>query len=299
SRRAGRLQQIATLAAGPRAKFAVLLAVIGVVFLAGPLGGKVGDVEDNGPTAQMPRDAESTLVEEELPTFDADGVQPAAVVLARDGGLTAGDRAVINDLREDLTAYAADNAPPRLRISSDGAAATLVLGFDTLPDGWTDRFEQLRATVDDNVPDGLDAKVTGPVATTYDSISAFDGVDGRILGASILVVAVLLLVTYRSPVLWIIPLLSIGVAMVLSQAAIYLLGKHADLPVDGQSGGILPILVFGVGTDYALLLIARYREELHLHADRHTAMRRAIRRAGPAILASASTVVVGLSCLML
>jgi putative drug exporter of the RND superfamily len=290
---------IATLAAGPRAKFAVLLGVIGVLFLAGPLAGKVGDVEDNGPTSQLPRGAESTRVEEELPAFDADQVQTAAVVFARDGGLTGADRDAVAETRSDLAAYAVDGQVAEPRISDDGEAATLLLGMDTEPDGWFDRFEDVRAAVDANAPDGLETKVTGPAATIYDSVSVFDGVDGRILGASIVVVAILLLLTYRSPVLWLVPLLSIGVAMALSQAAIYLLGKHADLPVDGQSGGILPILVFGVGTDYALLLIARYREELHLYADRHAAMRRAIRRAGPAILASASTVVLGLSCLML
>jgi RND superfamily putative drug exporter len=289
----------AGVTAGRRSKFLVLLGTIGVLFLIGPLAGKVGDVEDNGPTAQMPRDAESTQVEEELPAFDADGVQTAAVVFVRDGGLTADDRDAIAQTRTDLSAFAADGQVSPPEGSDDGAAATLVLGIDTQDDDVFDRFEDLRAAVDANAPDGLEAKVTGPAATVYDSVSVFDGVDGRILGASVLVVAILLLLTYRSPVLWIVPLLGIGVAMMLAEASIYLLGKHADLPVDGQSGGILPILVFGVGTDYALLLIARYREELHLYDDRHVAMQRAIRRGAPAILASSATVVVGLGCLML
>lgn len=137
------------------------------------------------------------------------------------------------------------------------------------------------------------------MASFYDSVQVFDGIDTTILLASASIVALLLLLTYRSPVMWLLPLVSIGVAMTLSQAVIYLLAKHADLPVDGQSGGILPILVFGVGTDYALLLVARYREELHHHADRHRAMTLAMRRATPAIAASAATVVLGLSCLML
>jgi putative drug exporter of the RND superfamily len=299
TRRSRRFERLASIPANPRTKYVLLLAVIGVLFLLGPLAGKVGDVEDNGPTAQLPRGAESTSVEAELPAFDADGVQTAAVVFARDGGLTAADRMAVAETRADLTSYAADGQVPAPRLSGDGAAATLVLGIDTQDDHVFDRFEDLRAAVDANTPDGLEAKVTGPAAVTYDSVSVFDGVDGRILGASILVVALLLLLTYRSPVLWIVPLVSIGVAMVLSQAVIYLLGKHVDLPVDGQSGGILPILVFGVGTDYALLLIARYREELHRHVDRHAAMRAAIRRAGPAILASSATVVAGLSCLLL
>ncbi len=294
-----RFARLASLPGGRRSKFFVLLAVVGVLFLAGPLAGQVGDVEDNGPTSQLPSDAESTKVEEQLPAFDSDGVETAAVVYVRDGGLTTADRQAITETREALRDYAADNTVSPPDYSTDGEAATLVLGIDTNDDHVFDQFEELRSTVDDATPDGLDAKVTGPAARIYDSVSVFDGIDGRILGASVLVVAILLLLTYRSPVLWLIPLVSIAVAMVLAQAVIYLLGKHAGLPVDGQSGGILPILVFGVGTDYALLLIARYREELHQHADRHVAMRRAIRRAGPAILASSATVVLGLSCLLL
>ncbi|HYJ69504.1 MAG TPA: MMPL family transporter [Nocardioidaceae bacterium] len=299
TRRSRRFHSIASISSGPRAKFAFLLGTIGVLFLVGPLAGKVGDVEDNGPTAQLPRGAESTRVEEELPSFDADGVVSATVVYVRDGGLTAADRDAVATARTELAAYAADGRVSPSRFSDDGEAASLAFGIDTLADGDRTRFEEIRAIVDDQAPDGLDATVTGPAATRYDVIGAFDGVDGRILGASVLVVALLLLLIYRSPVLWLVPLVSIGVAMMLAEVAIYLLGKHAGLPVDGQSGGILPILVFGVGTDYALLLIARYREELHRQSDRHAAMRQAIRRAGPAILASSATVVLGLSCLML
>lgn len=114
-----------------------------------------------------------------------------------------------------------------------------------------------------------------------------------------LVVTALLLITYRSPVLWLFPLLSVGFAAVLTQASTYLLAEHASLPVDPQSAGVLMVLVFGVGTDYALLLIARYREELHRHEDRHLAMRIALTRSGPAVLASAGTIAVGLACLAL
>ncbi len=247
----------------------------------------------------LPRDAESTQVEEQLTAFDADGVQTATVVYVRTGGLTDADRHAIAESRAQLANFAADGTVSEPRVSPDGDAATLTVGIDIQDEDVFDRFDDLRTTIDRNSPDGLSAKVTGPMATLYDGVSAFDGIDGRILGASMLVVAILLLFMYRSPVLWLLPLLSIGVAMAVSQAAIYLLGKHAGLLVDGQSGGILPILVFGVGTDYALLLIARYREELHLYADRHAAMQRAIRRAAPAILASSATVVVGLGCLLL
>jgi RND superfamily putative drug exporter len=124
------------------------------------------------------------------------------------------------------------------------------------------------------------------------------GIDSTLLYATLAVVIVLLLLTYRSPVLWLLPILSAGVALTVAQAVIYLLTQHANLTVNGQSEGILVVLVIGASTDYALLLIARYREELRRHADRHQAMAVALRRAGPAIIASGLTVVAGMLCLL-
>ncbi len=112
-----------------------------------------------------------------------------------------------------------------------------------------------------------------------------------------LVVIVILLITYRSPVLWLLPIISAAVAYTVAGGVVYLLARYADLTVNGQSQAILGILVIGAGTDYALLLTARYREELRRHEDRHEAMAFALHRAAPAILASAATVVVGMLCL--
>src|SRR5208282_5459463 len=110
---------------------------------------------------------------------------------------------------------------------------------------------------------------------------------------------ILLLITYRSPVLWLLPVISAGVALTSAEAVIYLLAAHTGLTVNAQSAGILDVLVFGAGTDYALLLTARYREELRRHEDRHAAMAVALRRAGPAILASGGTVILSLLTLTL
>ena len=112
-------------------------------------------------------------------------------------------------------------------------------------------------------------------------------------------VIVILLFTYRSPILWLLPVVSAGAALLVAQAVIYFLAKNFDLTVNGQSQGILTVLVFGAGTDYALLLVARYREELRRHEDRHEAMAFALHRAAPAIIASASTVILGMLCLLL
>ncbi len=112
-----------------------------------------------------------------------------------------------------------------------------------------------------------------------------------------LVVVALLLLTYRSPVLWLLPLISAGAALMAAEGIIYLLARHG-LTVSGDSGELLVILVLGASTDYALLLTARYREELHRHRDRHQAMAAALWKAGPAIVASAGTVIASMLCLL-
>ena len=172
--------------------------------------------------------------------------------------------------------------------------------LDLGSDGWNlaaDAVDDLRATAQDG-PDGLDVYVTGPAGSAADSSAAFEGIDGTLLYAAVAVVIVILLITYRSPILWLLPVISAGVALTVSQALIYLLADNYDLTVNAQSAGILTVLVFGAGTDYALLLVARYREELRKHGDRHEAMALALHRAGPAIIASGATVAIGMLCLL-
>ena len=166
-------------------------------------------------------------------------------------------------------------------------------GWDTLGDTVTD----LRAVANDR-PDGLSMHITGPVGYAADSSEAFSGIDGKLLYSAMAVVIVILLLTYRSPVLWLIPVISAGTALFVAQAVIYFLAKDDTLTVNAQSSGILTVIVFGAGTDYALLLVARYREELRRHEDRHEAMAFALHRAGPAIVASGATVIAGMLCLL-
>ena len=140
--------------------------------------------------------------------------------------------------------------------------------------------------------------MTGPAASAADSVKIFKGIDSTLLYATLGVVIVLLLLTYRSPILWLLPIISAGVSLIAAEAVIYLLVVHEGLVVNGQTAGILVVLVLGASTDYALLLIARYREELRRHEDRHEAMAVAMRRAGPAIFASGLTVIAGMLCLL-
>ena len=107
----------------------------------------------------------------------------------------------------------------------------------------------------------------------------FKSISGSPLYSAAAVVIAILLITYRSPFLWLLPVISSGVALIIAQAVIYLLAAHAGLTVTGLSGGILDVLVIGASTDYALLIVARYREELRRHDRRHPAMATALRRA--------------------
>ncbi|MDN3023970.1 MMPL family transporter [Streptomyces sp. S.PB5] len=270
----------------------VLAAWLIVTVALGPLAGKLGDVEDTSPNAFLPRGAESARVNTELEKFRTDTVVPAVVVYTGEGAEASA--------RADRTSFAgllpAGEAVSPPIPSEDGEAAMTVVPLAD-EDGITDKVDELRDLAGANAPPGVDVEVGGPAGSLTDSVAVFDSLDSTLLLATGLVVAVLLLITYRSPVLWLLPLLSVGFAAVLTQVSTYLLAEHAGLPVNPQSAGVLMVLVFGVGTDYALLLIARYREELHRHADRQEAMRLALARSGPAILASAATIAVGLACL--
>jgi putative drug exporter of the RND superfamily len=158
----------------------------------------------------------------------------------------------------------------------------------------TSRVADARKVAKSGLPAGVTAYVTGPEGFQADIAGVFAGADFKLLMATVIVVALLLLITYRSPVLWLIPLLVVGTADGVSgQAARQVLGLFGIVP-DGSGTGILSVLVFGAGTNYALLLISRYREELLLNQDRHDAMRKAVREAGPAIIASGSTVTLAL-----
>ncbi len=194
-------------------------------------------------------------------------------------------------------------SPPRgtaVVPSEDGEAAIAVLAVDTSGASETaDAVKALRSELAAAVPTGITAQVTGPAAIQADLAAVFDGADFKLLAATVTVVALLLVITYRSPFLWLIPLVVVGVA---DQAA-SVLATHTlaavSVPWDESTTGILSVLVFGAGTDYALLLISRYRDELRTHRDRREAMRIALRRTSHAVLASATTVVLGVLSLTL
>jgi len=180
--------------------------------------------------------------------------------------------------------------------SADGKAIQTIVQVNLGKEGWNNAAkaaDSFRAIMDSNA-DGLTSHITGPLGNAADNSKVFKGIDTTLLYSALAVVIIILLITYRSPALWLLPVISSGVALITAQAVIYLLAAHAGLTVNAQSAGILDVLVFGASTDYALLIVARYREELRRHDRRHAAMAEALWRAGPAIIASAATVIIAL-----
>jgi RND superfamily putative drug exporter len=270
-----------------------------VVAVAGPLAGKLNSAQKNDASEWLPKKAESTQVMELAKRFTTSNTVPAVVVYEHPGPITGADQA---KAAADARRFA---GLPRVSgkvigpiPSADGKALQVVVPIKMGSDGWNELapvVKDMRSIADSS---GGSVYVTGPAGYAADFIDVFTGFDSTLLYITAAIVIVMLLFTYRSPVLWLLPLACVFVALTAAQAVIYLLARHAGLTVNGQSAFILTVLVFGAGTDYALLLIARYREELRRHADRHEAMAVALRRAGPAIIASASTVTLSLLCLL-
>jgi putative drug exporter of the RND superfamily len=284
---------------GRRTKYLVVAFWLIVVAVTGGLAGKLQGAEKNDASAYLPASAESTQELNEQAIFQSKNYNPALVVYVRDSGVTASDLAKANaDARYFASLPVVDGrvAPPV--VSADHKAIETVIGSDL---GYNSDLSGFISTVQNTATrgaGGLSVYVGGPAASANDELKIFKGIDSTLLYSALGVVIVLLLLTYRSPVLWLLPIISAGVALTIAEAVIYLLTQHANLTVNGQSDGILVVLVIGASTDYALLLVARYREELRRHADRHQAMAVALRRAGPAIIASGLTVVIGMLCLM-
>ncbi|MEU0785437.1 MMPL family transporter [Streptomyces sp. NPDC006173] len=290
---------------GRRSKWLVLALWLLVLLFVAPLGMKLSDAQDNDAQSWLPGSAESTQVLDISHEFRPEQI-PAVVVYARGSGLTAQDRRQITeDVQQikklrDHGIRGAETRGPVFDRPADPRAAQIYVPITMDAAGWQ-RIAPAVDSIRDQVGkggDGLAVHITGPGGTSADSSKAFEGIDSTLLYAAMTVVIVMLLITFRSPTLLFVPLLGVIVALFTAQALIYLLATHAGLTVNGQSAGILTVLVFGAGTDYALLLVARYREELRRHEDRHEAMARAMNRAGPAVLASGATVVLSMLVLL-
>jgi RND superfamily putative drug exporter len=300
-----------------------MLVVIGwfvITGIFGPLFGKLTSVQENNNSSFLPKGAEATLAADEIKKFSSqDSFNFPALVLF-EGSSTPATVAAINErvLKVgDLTlsgtsAKIADYLAPGQAISvfpsQDGKALLANIPLDgnsiseVLPNDKPALPAIIKALRADIAPiakaNGFVPYVTGPAGLLGDLFGAFGTLDSSLLLTTLGVVAVILIVVYRSPVLWIIPLLSSLFALSTAGGIVYLLAKNNIIDVDGQSQGILSVLVIGAATDYALLLIARYREELHFTDNRFEAMRAAYKGVWEPILASGSTVAISLLILL-
>lgn len=303
-------RQIAGRLTGPVTKWLVLLFWLVALGVFGSLSAKLVDVQNNEASSWLPASAESTEVSEELSnTVDPNNI-PTLVVYYKPSGLTDADRTEITRQAQELgnidgvvegTVLTPEQAAEQGfgGYSEDGQVAVTSLTFNFGANGWNDIPDAAASIRDIAQLDGAEVHLAGYGGQAADAAEVFEGVDTTLILGALTVVVIILLFTYRSPLLWILPIFSVVVAYSVSGGVVYLLAKYADLTVNGQSQAILGILVIGAGTDYALLLVARYREELRRHDNRHEAMAFALHRAAPAILASAATVAAGMLCLLL
>jgi RND superfamily putative drug exporter len=292
-------RQIAGRLTGRVTKWIVLAAWLLIFVVAGMFASKLTDVQNNEMASWLPDSAESTQALSELEAFQSPDAIPTTVVYHRTGGLTGDDLATMKQQVAEFQKMDSVSGEVVGPIpSEDGEAAQTIVTFDFGANGWNDLPDAADHLRDTAAIDGVDVHIAGQGGSGADQATAFEGIDGTLLFATLGVVILILLFTYRSPILWVLPIFSAVVGLFTTEAVVYFLAKYADLTVNGQSQGILTVLVIGAGTDYALLLVARYREELRRHEDRHEAMAFALHRAAPAILASAATVVVGMLCLM-
>src|SRR5690242_8746798 len=295
-------RRFAEIPAGSWTRWVVVGFWVVAVAVAYPLSGKLTGAEKNDASAWLPASAESVKVLGVQSRLQPPNTYSGVVVYYRASGLTAADRAkAAADARRFAALHGALHAQVAGPIpSADGTAMQTIVPVNVGTQGWNGAIvpvDSMRAIARAEA-NGLASHVTGQLGYAADNARQFKGLTSTLLYAALAVVIVILLISYRSPVLWLLPVISSVVALITADAVVYLLAEHAGLTVNQQSAGILNVLVFGASTDYALLIVARYREELRRHDRRHPAMAEALRRASSAIIASASAVIIALLTLL-
>jgi RND superfamily putative drug exporter len=297
---------------GPKTSWATLL--IGLIFAVLSFTVFAAEESDVAPTNGLPDDAEVVLVDEALAAMPNAGGTAAVVVYAVESGEFSDEQVswLVGEFDPMIQMPAGganekfvefsnvevmDEAfVPPATVSDDNTTAVITVPMDEVDevDPRAERIAEIRALATEDMPEGMVTYVTGPEGFQVDLAGVFAGADFTLILATVVIVILLLLVTYRSPILWIVPLAVVGTADGMAGQIGRNVAAFFDIAADGSITGILSVLVFGAGTNYALLLIARYREELMVCEDRHEAMARALKGAGPAIIASGGTVVLAL-----
>ncbi len=305
------MRGLASIVAGRRTKWLILVVWIIAAVVMSPLGSKLSDVTTDDTESFLPSNAESTEVVRTLDRqFPAKETALALVVYQNKDGLTPANFARIRaDAKqieaEPHTIPLVQSQPPVLPapvgptsklVSSNHQVAYAVYTFPTDFDHESDWGKAMRDITDSNTGD-MNVYVTGDVGFNTDADEVFSDIDTKLLLATTILVLVLLGAIYRSVLVAVSPLIVVFLAYQFATGLIYLFAK-SGATVSSNSTGILVVLMFGVGTDYCLLLVSRYREELRRLEDKHDAMQRAVRRAGPAILASGLTVTLAMLVLV-
>ena len=263
----------------------VFLAVSGLLFFLDPIDAP------NSQTASLPDGFDSTYVAAQREAAAGEDREATAAALVLFTGPVTENMDLLRGKAEAL------GGP---LIPNDDATAVMIplQVADGTASGSTEAIEQLRADAREGLPDSIEASVTGPAAIRADLAGVFSGANVKLLAVTAAIVAVLLVFTYRSPILWVIPLAVIGLADRLVALLYPRVLDALGIQWDESTGGILSVLVFGAGTNYALLLISRYRDELTQFHDRFEAMARAWIPTLRTTAASASTVILGVLCLL-
>ncbi len=305
------MRRLASIVAGRRTKWVALVVWIIAAVVMSPLGSKLSDVTTDDTESFLPSSAESTEVVRTLDhQFPAKETALALVVYQNKDGLTPANFARIQSDAEKIKAEPAriplvKTQPPVLPapvgptsklVSANKQVAYAVYTFPTDFDHESDWGKAMRDITDSNTGD-MNVYVTGDVGFNTDADEVFSNIDTKLLLATTILVLVLLGAIYRSVLVAVSPLIVVFLAYQFATGLIYLYAK-SGATVSSNSTGILVVLMFGVGTDYCLLLVSRYREELRRFEDKHDAMQRAVRRAGPAILASGLTVTLAMLVLV-
>ena len=268
--------------------------------IGGPYFGKVSEVSSNDQTAYLPASAEATQVQQRLSDFRDSEAIPAVVVFTSEQQLTKSELSSLGDavsaLPEEIAGVSDELSP--LLPSDDGKAAQAFVPISDT-ENVKSTVADLGAQLRDAAPQGVTVYVTGPAGFTADLVKAFSGIDGLLLGVALLAVFLILIVVYRSLLLPVAVLSTSLFALTVALLVNWWLAKWGLIMLSGQTQGILFILVIGAATDYSLLYVARYREQLRLHADKWSATFSAIKGSFEPILASGGTVIAGLLCLLL
>lgn len=312
---------------GRKALWIAIVSILVWLSIGGFAGGafsKISTVQENDNSAFLPDSAESTIAGEVLVKFSSqdDQLFPALLLLLGDLNPATNAQAfekvnqysatllskILPETGKPLSTYFAQGVPLTPIPSADGKAILINAQLDfAVADANVDGepifpkiIEFIREDMEKEFTSaGITTHVTGPAGLFADLFEAFGSIDTRLLQTTLIVVAIILIVVYRSPVLWILPLFTAASALGIATMIVYYLAREDIIDLNGQTQGILDVLVLGAATDYALLLIARYREELHQHQSKFYAMRIALRGVVEPIIASGSTVIAGLMVLLL